>query len=262
MKIVFENIECNSIPNLIDNWEFNVLDIYNYKKSGKLDPYFRFIEEKCKDVDGDICEVGVYRGNSLIATALALKELGIDKKVWGFDSFSGFPSYHGNDSLKMFEVLFNSGDITLDHYEKVKLNLEYKKVSIDGNVNSSNISTSSDFSSTSLDVLLKKINYIGLDNIVIIPGNFMDTMSSSSLIDQKFCAALIDCDLYESHKISLPFVWDRLNTGAYTFLDEYYSLKFPGSRIAINNFFKEKKEKPKMHNLSNGEFERWYTIKE
>ena len=74
--------------------------------------------------------------------------------------------------------------------------------------------------------------------------------------------ALIDCDLYESHKISLPFVWDRLNTGAYTFLDEYYSLKFPGSRIAINNFFKEKKEKPKMHNLSNGEFERWYTIKE
>ena len=80
--------------NLKNNWEFNVLQIYNYKNLGKLEGYFKFISDNFDILDGDICEIGVFRGYSLIATAMLLKELGSDKKVWGFDSFSGFPTYH------------------------------------------------------------------------------------------------------------------------------------------------------------------------
>jgi hypothetical protein len=36
--------------------------------------------------------------------ALMLKEIGSSKKVYGFDSFEGFPPvYHPNDDLRMFQ---------------------------------------------------------------------------------------------------------------------------------------------------------------
>ena len=70
-------------------------------------------------------------------------------------------------------------------------------------------------------------------------------------------AVLCDCDLYESHKVALTFIWERLSRGGYIFLDEYYSLKFPGARIAINEFFDERQDKLFRHELIPGDFERW-----
>jgi len=49
-------------------------------------------------------EAGVFRGKSILATALLLKEIGSPKKVYGFDSFSGFPPViHDLDSLQEFK---------------------------------------------------------------------------------------------------------------------------------------------------------------
>jgi hypothetical protein len=44
-------------------------------------------------------------------------------------------------------------------------------------------------------------------------------------------------------------------------LDEYYSLKFPGARIATNEFFQDKQHKPQKHAHIHGEFERWFLKK-
>ena len=73
--------------------------------------------------------------------------------------------------------------------------------------------------------------------------------------------ALIDADLYESYNISLPFLWHRLSKKGLIFLDEYYSLKFPGGRLATNNFFKNKKQKPTILSNNKNEFERWGVFK-
>ena len=73
----------------------------------------------------------------------------------------------------------------------------------------------------------------------------------------KIFSAIIDSDLYDSYRVALPFIWKRLEKKGIIFLDEYYSLKFPGARIACNNFFKEKKVKPKMLKRMPREFERW-----
>ena len=64
------------------------------------------------------------------------------------------------------------------------------------------------------------------------------------------------------YKTSLPFLYEKLNRNGYVYLDEYYSLKFPGAKIASDEFFSSKKEKPLMHEKVNGDFERWYFIKE
>lgn len=244
-----------------NDYEFNVLDIYNYKKEGKLDGYYQFIENNHHKLDGDIIEVGVFKGSSLIAAALLLKELGSDKIVWGFDSFSGFPSYHNYDELSQFENLYNNEHITKNHYECYLQNIEHKKLMNKQKISPSNISTSGDFSDTSKVLLEKKIAYLGLDNIQLIDGDFKSTMQSSKMKNINFMAGLLDCDLYESHMIALPFVWDRMVKNGYMFLDEYYSLKFPGARIAINDFFANKINSPEMYPRKITDFERWFVTK-
>lgn len=241
---------------LTEDWEFNVLGIYNFNKHGSLDEYFKFIIEN-DHIEGDICEVGVFKGRSLIATAMMLKEMGSKKKVWGFDSFSGFPEYHENDKLEVFEALKNNGIISQEHYKKFQTNLEYLSVCGKNEVDATNISSSGDFVMTSKEFVQRRLDYLGLDNAILVEGNFTETMATTSHKDVRFSTCLIDCDIYLSYKASLPFVWERLVKGGYVFLDEYYSLKFPGARIACEEFFKDKKDHPKKHKLVEGEFERW-----
>lgn len=244
-----------------NDWEYNVLDIYNYNKSGKLDGYFNFIKTNHNHIKGDICEIGVYKGHSLISTALMLKEIGSNKKVLGFDSFSGFPSYHANDDLSKFEELYKNGFISDEHIHDFRLNLEFKAFVSGVPASPSNISSSQDFSETSLSLLKRKIEYFELDNVVLVDGDFKDTMQNKEYQNIKFMAALLDCDLYEGHKIALPFIWERLENEGYIYLDEYYSLKFPGARIATDEFFLNKTDKPEMYPIRQMDFERWFVKK-
>ena len=246
---------------LKNDWEFNILNVYNYKLPGKLEEYFNFIRHHHNKLNGDICEIGVYRGFSIIATALLLKELGSDKKVWGFDSFSGFPSYHENDDLEKFKNLYDNKVISKEHFQDYQLNIQLKEFISGKSASPSTISSSMDFSETSLSLLEDKINYFELDNIILVDGDYKETMAENMYTDVKFMSVLMDCDLYESHKIALPFVWDRMQKGGYMFLDEYYSLKFPGARIATSDFFSDKSDKPEMHIKKSMDFERWFVQK-
>ena len=41
---------------LSKDWEFNVLGVDNFKRPGKLKPYYDYIRENHRILDGDICE--------------------------------------------------------------------------------------------------------------------------------------------------------------------------------------------------------------
>ena len=71
----------------------------------------------------------------------------------------------------------------------------------------------------------------------------------------------MDCDLYQSYKITLPYVFKNLTKGGYIHLDEYFSFKYPGAKIAIDEFCKKFNIKPKKQLVSYGEFERWFLTK-
>jgi len=247
---------------LNEDWEFNVLGVTNYRKPGKLDNYFRYILEHHDHIDGDLCEAGVFKGRSFLATGLLLKEIGSDKQVYGFDSFQGFPPVqHENDDLAKFDDLLREGKISKDHYAKVKRNLQFRSLSVKSPLSSENISLSSDFSAANIEELKQKIRFLELDNLHIVPGPFAETMAESRTLPSKIMAALLDCDLYMSYKVALPFVWSRLAVGGYIWLDEYYSLKFPGARVATDEFFNGKADKPRKHRREPGDFERWYVEK-
>jgi len=242
------------------DWEFNVLGIYNYLKSGRFDSLFNFIKENHHKIKGDIVEAGVFRGNSLIAIAMYLKEIDSDKKVYGFDSFSGFPPvYHSKDELSEYERMAKEGMIDQYHINAVRQNLQWKKALSSKKLNK-DISSSGSFSDTSLELLKRKIELVNLDNIILVDGVFSETMNDEVGID-KIMAVVVDCDLYESYLDTFEFVWPRLEQGGFIHLDEYYSLKFPGAKLATDEFFKDKEVSLKMADTKTGDFERWHAIK-
>jgi hypothetical protein len=247
---------------LTQDWEFNVLDIYNYKKMGQYELFFNFIRENHDKIPGDIVEAGVFRGRSLIALGMLLKELGSDKRVFGFDSFSGFPPiYSPEDDVSQFKVLYDDGRISLDHWESVRRNACWREMLSGIQVNASNISKSGDFSDTSVEAVKKKIEMVGLDNIELVVGDFSRTMCADLIDPSNVMGVLVDCDLYESYWQTLSFFWPKLKSGGMVFLDEYYSLKFPGARIATDEFLQAHSGSLHMAQPIDGDFQRWCVFK-
>lgn len=234
---------------------FSISEVENFRPdtSSRLRHYFNFIRENHMDFRGDIVEFGVFRGASLVATALLLKELGSNKKVYGFDSFSGFPNYSSNDDLEAFSSENGFDKETLDRvaeYQNVMSQLWDKE--IDG----SSASSSGDFSNTSSVLVQRKLNFFQLDNVKIIEGNFAESVREKSFNDMDVMCANIDCDLYDGYQDSMEFIWHKLERGGFVHLDEYYSLKFPGAKIAVDEFCRKYGISVTEQISRNGEFPR------
>lgn len=221
----------------LENWEFGAVGIANPEIS-TLKRYFELIQAT-NTVPGDVAEFGVSRGSSIITTGLLSNELN-RKTIYGFDTFSGFPSYSEFDDFEMFNKLYEANAITKNHFERVMKNKSYV-LARGSNTEPKNISTSMDFSATSLEIVQSKINYFALqERIKLVVGDFTKNLHNK-LSSKTFSLVLIDSDLYESYEKILPIVWNQLAPGGYIYLDEYYSLKFPGPRIAVDSFVKNQK---------------------
>ena len=180
-------------------------------------------------VPGDIVECGVYRGSSLATFGLKVRGLGLDKQVWGLDSFAGFPPASEEDL-------------------------------IDGVL--SEKSRPSYYANANEELVRNLIRQLGLDDIVnIVAGYFEDTCPSLSV--EAISVLWLDCDLYGSYKTCLEHLYPRVSSGGYIIFDEYYSKKYPGARIAVDEFFADKPEKPVLAEeyLRYSEYERWHLVK-
>ncbi len=240
----------------MERWEFGVLKIHNPEFS-TLSPYFNLIP-KLEQVDGDIVEFGVWQGASLVTSALILKSLNSEKKIFGFDTFSGFPSIEKRDEFENFVEMATKGQITKDHYEKIKLNARHlasQKIKLDPRT----ISNSSDFSSTSLGIVEEKLKYLNVRELITLVETDVTQLEEFQL-PEKISLALVDLDLFAGYQRVLPLIWEKLSPGGIIYLDEYYSLKFPGPRLAVDEFSSVVGVKPKK--LSDWwDFERWVFVK-
>jgi hypothetical protein len=57
----------------------------------------------------------------------------------------------------------------------------------------------------------------------------------------------LDCDLYESYKTALTHLYEKVAPGGVVMFDEYDDSRWPGAKIAIDEFFADKAEKPRPH---------------
>ena len=258
-------------------YELNLLNVeqFQLKTNSRLRFWYDHIRNNACNDDGDIYEFGVYQGASLIAAALLLRELGSSKKVYGFDSFEGFPSYSKYDDLSNFynSKIFSKSFIA--SYEKfIKLKSKITRIE---KFNPITISRSGDFRSvysefsgkddtktltSNYDIVMSKIDHFELDNIILIKGSFEKTVINffkDKAIKVSSCN--MDCDLYDGYATVLPHVYKSLSNGGYINLDEYFSFKYPGARIATDEFCKSQNIEPIKQINREGEFERWYMTK-
>lgn len=245
----------------LEKWEKNYLGIETIQDKGKLFFYFKFLKSKTfNKISGDVVEAGVYNGTSLISSALFMKSQNTlkNKKIWGYDTFQGFPKISLLDQPKNFRFLYKKNKISKIHFEKIlKLN-KFHKILKSDKISANNISTSNKFKNTSLKLLKKKIKLFKISkNIRLIKGDFKNTMINKKNLPNKISTGIIDCDLYDGYKVSLNHFWPRLSVNGKLFLDEYYSLKFPGPRFIVNEFVKKNQNAKLVKEGTSADFERW-----
>lgn len=169
--------------------------------------YLKRMIDAIRNIDGDVVECGVGHGKSFFMMACILKEEMQSRKLWGFDSFEGFPEPAPQDASFRMPKKGEWGD-------------------------------------TSMRLIDSLIRDGGLDTayirstISLIPGFFSESLSK---YDGKGIALLhIDADLYASYVDVLKQLYPKVVPGGLVILDEYLGIehvKFPGPYQAIQDYF-------------------------
>jgi hypothetical protein len=242
----------------MEHWEFGALGIHNPNRS-TLAPYFQLVRDT-ESISGDILELGVLRGASLITTGLLLESLSSKRVVTGLDTFKGFPGYTEQDDFNNFWKLEELGHISSEHLERVKRNQSLVKIRGASEAPNS-ISNSNDFSDTSYDLVKSRVLNLELEQRVFVHEVDITKELENYLKDKKYSLILMDVDLYLPYAKALPILFEHLSPGGKIYLDEYYSLKFPGPRIAVNNFLNTRLD-ANLEKLGDWlDFERWVIFK-
>lgn len=126
-----------------DNWALDILGIENPRDElSGFKKYFEFIVKNHRKIQGDIAEFGVYKGKTLLATALILKELKSKKKIYGFDSFKGLAVFNKNDDFGEFHRQYKKKIIKKKNFLDHKKLVRFKKFLTKKKITPRNISTS------------------------------------------------------------------------------------------------------------------------
>jgi glycosyltransferase involved in cell wall biosynthesis len=230
----------------IETARINITKKYNLVAGNNINLICEKLYEN-KSLDGTFVECGVFKGNTIIAIAEFMNIVNCSRKIFGFDTFSGFPDLQINekDLPAHFNNLLNDNLITKDHYDKASKR-------------TNNFSDTSHLKSEYFQNIGDILNIAKNYNINLIDGKFSDTLKN---FNEKIAFLFIDCDLYNSYLDCLNNLYHLIIPGGIIIFDEYYSLKYPGALSAVKEFFKDKLGKFEKI-ITEDKFERVYFIKE
>ncbi len=160
-------------------------------------------------VKGSIIECGVYKGFGIMSWAklsTMLEPENLTRRVYGFDSFEGFPNYSEKDLNPV--AVPKKGEFYTNSYEELQFLIkEYDKDRFLGHVD--------------------KIHLVKGDVTKTIP-QFID--KNPHIIISLLC---LDLDLYEPTKIAIESFVPRMPKGAVIVFDELDNPMWPGETIAL-----------------------------
>jgi hypothetical protein len=176
---------------------------------GSLDRYLYFFDqlERVRYVEGDIVECGVSIGHGALLFLLLSDYLGVPRTYYGFDSFEGFPDPVAADKT----TPITGKNFWASPPETVL------RVLRDGRLPERTIR----------------------DRVRLTKGLFHQTLPSYA---GRIALLHLDCDLYESYKVALAVLYDKVAKGGVIMFDEYGDLRWPGARTAIDEFFSDRAE--------------------
>lgn len=166
--------------------------------------------KKIIDVPGSIIECGVLHGGGLMAFAqisALLEPRNHTRKIFGFDTFAGFPSVSEGDKASISEFA-KKGGLAVDSYEDLK-----KSIAL--------------FESNKLINHISQVELIKGDGSVTIP-KFVE--ANPQLV---VSLLYLDFDLYEPTKIALKNFIPRMPKGSIIVFDELNAKFWPGETKAL-----------------------------
>ena len=183
--------------------------------------------KKIVDLPGDIVELGVFKGASLIqfATYRNILEGEFARKVIGFDMFGEFPQAT-NEMDKIFREEWVA-----------ETNNEY----------------------LTIEELRRALKYKGLNNVELIKGDICETLSYYLQNNPFLRVAMlhIDTDIYEPSKVGLEMLYDRVVPGGIIVFDDY---GVAGETEAVDELICAKNYT--LHKMKNAYFKPVYLQKE
>ena len=169
-----------------------------------------------KNIPGSFVECGVWKGGSVMAIALTLRELGItNRSIYLYDTFEGMSEPTDKDERA---------------FDGVKaLNLLNSQIN-----NKTNDAT---WAYSSIDEVKYNIARTGYnsDNIYFIKGKIEDTIPNTT--PSQIALLRLDTDWYESTKHELIHLYPLLSKGGVLIIDDYGYWK--GSKDATDEYFSE-----------------------
>lgn len=147
-----------------------------------------------------IIEFGTYKGGNALFMALVLREIAPAAKIYALDTFAGMPTT----------------DRSIDAHN------------------------AGDFKDTSLDDLDRRIEELGLTNLIPVKGLFQDTFATLPA-DAMFGLAHIDADIYSAVKYAQDAVWPRMTPGGYVVFDDADVSSCIGATQAVEELIMEKR---------------------
>ena len=181
-----------------DNYKNNVRTVLDPRM---LDSIINLCIEY-NDIDGEIAEVGVWRGS----VAIVFGEIFNKKTIHLFDTFEGIP--YSNE----FDNIHRQGD-----FGKSDRHPLYD---------------------VSFDEVVETLSIY--KNINLYKGIFPKE-TAWNIENKKFSIVHLDVDVYQSYKEALEFFYSRMNSGGIIMLDDYLITSCAGATKAVDEFCNDKK---------------------
>jgi hypothetical protein len=160
-------------------------------------------------VKGSMIECGVFRGFSLMTwshLSAVLEPANLTRRIYGFDSFEGFPSVTEHDhNLRQTPA---RGELHSNSYDELVRLIE----------------------------LYDQDRFLGhIDKVHLIKGNVAETIPRFVQENPHLVVSLLflDVDLYEPTKIAIEQFWPRMPRGSVIALDQMDNPIWPGEARAV-----------------------------
>jgi len=163
------------------------------------------------NIQGDIIEGGVNWGGGLMWFAqmsASLEPVNFQRRIIGFDTFSGFAGISDKDSKSSRNTEMKKGGFAADSYEDLLHNIE----------------------------LFNKNRFIGhIPKVALVKGDVAVTIPEFLDANPQQIVSLLhlDFDLYEPTKLALKYFLPRMPKGSVIIFDELNNLSWPGETTAV-----------------------------
>ncbi len=175
-------------------------------------------------IEGDIVECGVWRGGSLMTSALVLKNSqDCDRELWGFDTFSGM--------TRPTEVDVNvNGTAALSRWATHDKG-----------------SNTSDWCLATLEDVANNLTLTNypFDKIKLVKGDVTETLKGK--LPEKIALLRLDVDWYEPTQVSLATLFPLLSKRGVLIIDDYGH--WQGASKATDEYFQSQGIKPFLHRV-------------